>query len=106
MCFRSSSDPLKCPPSRPAGDDDRVLAARERAGDVRIADRVETQLDQIGVRHLSRLRRRSAVVSAVTVTQTRVLVTSHQSSVTSRQSHQKKSLSNREAEEVSNRSRL
>ncbi len=36
-------------PRRPAGDDDRPAAARERASHVRIADRVEAQLDQVGV---------------------------------------------------------
>ena len=38
-------------PRRTAGDDDRPAAARERAGDARILDRIETQLDQIGVSH-------------------------------------------------------
>ena len=49
--WRSSSDPCEVPafPRRPAGDDHRPPAAGERAGDVRIADRVEPQLDQVGV---------------------------------------------------------
>ena len=49
--LRSSSEPLNSPPSQ-AGRQvtiDRPAAPGERAGDVRIADRVEPQLDQIGV---------------------------------------------------------
>ena len=57
-----------------------------------IADRVEAQLDQVGVRGTaSRRRRSSAVVAAVTVT--------HECRAWSVDS-QKKSLFNREAEEA------
>ena len=70
--WRSSSEPANAPPSQ-AGRQVTITGrapAGQRAGDVRIADRVEPQLDEIGVaRRASRRRRSSAVVGAVTVTQ-------------------------------------
>ena len=56
-------------PGRPAGDDHRQPPAGERAGDVRVADRVEPQLDEVGVAHGVALAAQFRRRGAVTVTQ-------------------------------------